>query len=75
MNKRPYTDTHELIKAEVACHMRPFIEVTMTEHERTRKKIDSLEDLVRSTNRINTHDLIQYMLIGGLFVLMFLFVG
>jgi hypothetical protein len=75
MNKRPYTDTHELVKAEVECHMRPFIEVTMAEHERTRKKIDEVSKTLKKISGLNYHDVIQYILVGGMFIALLLLKG
>ena len=43
MRNPPITDSYELIKQTVHSHMKPFIEVTMMEHERTRSKIDEMQ--------------------------------
>ena len=55
MPKRPHTDLHEIAREEVVSHMKPFIEVTMREHEETRKEIKDAVKIMKmaSVNRIN----------------------
>ena len=55
MNGRPYTDLHKIAKEEVIAHMKPFIEVTMREHEETRREIKGAVKIMKmaSVNRIN----------------------
>ena len=60
MTKRPFTDLHEIVNNEVTSHMKPFIDVTMQEHENTRKEVRDLKNLVCKVNRMNYHDVIQY---------------
>lgn len=59
------TDVHEIVRKEVSLHMKPFIDVTMLEHEATRSEVRDLRNLVCATNKgPSTHDMIQYGLIG-----------
>jgi len=55
MVERPHTDLNKLVKEEVVSHMRPFIDVTMQEHEKTRQEIKSAVKIMKmaSVNRIN----------------------
>lgn len=55
MPGRPHTDLHKLVRNEVVSHMKPFIDVTLKEHERTRNEIKSAVKIMKmaSTNRIN----------------------
>ena len=72
MPNRPYTDVHEIVKNEVANHMRPFIEVNMYEHEQTRNAIRENTKILRSVGQNRTHSAINSVLIGVLSVLMIL---
>ena len=54
MTNRPHTDLNALVKEEVVAHMRPFIKVTMDEHEATRTEIRHAVKIMKmaSTNRM-----------------------
>lgn len=69
MSDRPITNIHDLVKKEVTSHIEPFVQVTMMEHEQTRKKLDDLEKTVCTINKINIHDILQY---AGIILLAFL---
>ena len=68
MTKRPYTDLHDVVNKEVESHMRPFIQVTMEEHEKTRKEVKDLREVVCKVNKVNYHDVVQYALIALLLI-------
>lgn len=63
-------DMRELVKREVSSHMKPFVEVTMKEHQDTRDEVRELKHLVCQT-KFTTNDAVQYGLIAVLFLLMF----
>ena len=60
------TSIHKLVRDEVSLHMRPFIEVTMREHQDTRDEVIELKCLIQAVNKINVHDVLQY---GGIILL------
>ena len=55
MTSRPHTDLHKIVKEEVCAHMKPFIDVTLSEHETTRKEIKDAVEIMKlaSSNRIH----------------------
>ena len=74
-NGRGYTtDVHEVVKKEVESHMRPFIEVTLLEHEKTRSEVKSLKDVINKVSSSSVHNYIQYGLIAVIIIGMILFI-
>lgn len=73
MSERPHTDLNSLVKKEVVAHMKPFIEVTLKEHERTRSEIKSAVKIMKmaSVNRINIILLwaLDAIILGALIIL------
>jgi cytosine/uracil/thiamine/allantoin permease len=67
MTSRPYTDVHEIVKGEVVAHMKPFIEVMMSEHELTRQKMDKLEMCMKK-RQATVNDVLQWVAIIALLV-------
>ena len=51
MPTRPHTDLNSLVKNEVVAHMKPFIEVTLSEHENTRKEIRQAVQIMKMASR------------------------
>ena len=55
MTNRPHTDLNKLVQEEVVAHMKPFVKVTMDEHERTRTEIRGAVKIMKmaAVNRTN----------------------
>ena len=73
MPSRPHTDINSLVREEVVAHMKPFIDVTMDEHERTRNEIKSAVKIMKmaSVNRTNIILLwvLDVLILGTLIIL------
>ena len=73
MTNRPHTDLNKLVKEEVVAHMKPFIDITMCEHENTRNEIKSAVKIMKmaSVNRINIVVLwiVDAIILGAILIL------
>lgn len=67
-------DTHEIVKREVESHMRPFIEVILLEHEKTRDEVKGLKNVIEQVGTSAVHTYVQYGLIAIILIGMALFV-